>query len=82
MDKMDCEENSFDELFKKFYTGTISNIIDKIVNYHFKISQGPLPMLGRASSLNPGIMRAPGIRRAPEIMGAPRFRSMPFSGDI
>ena len=68
MDKMDCEENSFDELFKKFYTGTISNIIDKIVNYHFKISKGPIPMLGRVSSLNSG------------IMGAPRFRSMPFSG--
>ena len=29
---MKCKEDSYDELFKKFYSGTIVNIIDRIIN--------------------------------------------------
>lgn len=62
---MECKEDSYDELFKKFYSGTIVNIIDRIINCR------------QVSTL---ISRTPTLRNlgSPRIAGLQRFRSTPY----
>jgi hypothetical protein len=62
---MECKEDSYDELFKKFYSGTIVNIIDRIINCR-QVST----LISRTPTL-----RNPGSER---IAGLQRFTSTPY----
>ena len=62
---MECKRDSYDELFKSFYSGTIVNIIDRIINCR-QVSTliSRTPMLGKPDSTR--------------IAGLQRFTSVPY----